>query len=197
MRVLVLLVWLAVPVGVGLYHLGPGQTQAQLDLVAQHTREAERAVQREEWAQAEQQYAAALQMLPADRVAEQRNLTLEHAKVQMHNKKLSTANQTLESLVDELVNDDQADPATVSGAREALANSQYYMTWLMRLEGHPRERWEPEVESARQTFALLAEQAQDSGDVDDSRKHQEDLESTIRLARMDLSDLQGLPLPSQ
>ena len=197
MRVLVLLVWLAVPVGVGLYHFGPGQEQVQLDLVAQHTREAEQAAEQEKWAAAEQQYAAALQMLPADRVAEQRSLTLEHAKVQMHNKKLSTANQTLETLVDELANDTQADPVVVSEAREALANSQYYMTWLMRLEGHPRERWEPEVESARQTFALLAEQAQESGNADGAQKHKEDLESAIRLARMDLSDLQGLPLPSQ
>jgi hypothetical protein len=28
-------------------------------------------------------------------------------------------------------------------------------------------------------------------------KHEEDLESAVRLARMDLKDLQGLPLPSQ
>ncbi|HAY81420.1 MAG TPA: hypothetical protein DCY79_16575 [Planctomycetaceae bacterium] len=197
MRILVLLVWLAIPVGVGLYHFGPGQAQVQLDLVAQHTRAAEDAAQNEQWAEAEQEYAAALQSLPSERIAEQRSLTLEHAKVQMHNKKLSTANQTLETLVDELVQDQQADPVVVKEAREALANSQYYMTWLMRLEGHSRDRWEPEIESARQTFALLAEQAQDAGQAEGAQKHQKDLESAIRLARMDLNDLQGLPLPSQ
>ena len=46
----------------------------------------------------------------------------------------------------------------------------------------------------RQTYKLLAQEERD-----DAKKLalQEDLESSIRLARMDLSELQGLPLPSQ
>ena len=36
-----------------------------------------------------------------------------------------------------------------------------------------------------------------SGDETSTKKNQEDLEAAIRLARMDLSELQGLPLPSQ
>jgi LemA protein len=50
-----------------------------------------------------------------------------------------------------------------------------------------------EVESARQNLRLLAE---DDG-TSDVRGVQEDLEATVRLARMDLTELQGLPLPSQ
>ncbi len=63
----------------------------------------------------------------------------------------------------------------------------------MRLEGAPREEWEPRIESARQTFKQLAGDASGAA----RQEAQEDLESAIRLARMDLSELQGLPLPSQ
>lgn len=82
-------------------------------------------------------------------------------------------------------------------AREGLANAQYYYTWLMRLEGYPREEWEPEVEVARQSYRLLAERASTRGDEAAARTHMEDLESSIKLARLDLEELQGLPLPSQ
>jgi hypothetical protein len=103
----------------------------------------------------------------------------------------------LKNLVDELKEDDRADSHLLAEARDALSNSQYYMTWLMRLEGQPRELWEPEIDAARQTYRLLAEQADAKGNAESAKKHREDLESTIRLARMDLSELQGLPLPSQ
>ena len=65
---------------------------------------------------------------------------------------------------------------------------------LMRLEGRAKEDWEPEIEGARQHYALLA---QNSTDEAERAKRHEDLESAIRLARMDLGELQGLPLPSQ
>jgi hypothetical protein len=71
------------------------------------------------------------------------------------------------------------------------------MTWLMRLEGQPRERWEREIEASRQTYRLLAEQSERCGNVEAAKKNREDLESAIRLARLDLGELQGLPLPSQ
>jgi hypothetical protein len=67
----------------------------------------------------------------------------------------------------------------------------------MRLEGEPKDVWEPEIEAARQGYRLLAEQAEAKGDADGKKKHTEDVESSIRLARMELSDLQGLTLPSQ
>ena len=99
--------------------------------------------------------------------------------------------------MDELAGDSPPDQKLLADARSTLANSQYYMTWLMRLEGLGRDAWEPEVEAARQTYKLLAEQAEKRGDAAAAKKYREDLESSIRLARMDLSDLQGLPLPSQ
>jgi hypothetical protein len=98
--------------------------------------------------------------------------------------------------MDELQEDPGADPAVLAEARSTLANAQYYMTWLMRLEGEPRDVWEPEIEAARQNYRLLAEQADRQGNSQRARKCQEDLEAAVRLARMDLGELQGLPLPS-
>jgi hypothetical protein len=100
-------------------------------------------------------------------------------------------------LNEELAADKAAPPALVEEARRTMASAQYYMTWLMRLEGRPRDDWEPVIEGARQNYRLLAEDADARTDEATAQRHSEDLESAIRLARMDLSDLQALPLPAQ
>jgi hypothetical protein len=64
----------------------------------------------------------------------------------------------------------------------------------MRLEGASTDEWTVEVENARQHFRLLAEENLPHG-KEAARPYQENLEATVRLARMDLSELQGLPLP--
>jgi hypothetical protein len=71
------------------------------------------------------------------------------------------------------------------------------MTWLMRLEGQSPVVWEPEIEAARQTYKMLAERADRKGDSKTAQTHRDDLEAAIRLARMDLAELQALPLKSQ
>jgi hypothetical protein len=197
MRTLLLVGWLMVPIGVGIWHYGPGQERVQLDVAAQLLSEAEHCSAEGDWVTAAAKYEEALQRLPSSMVAENRRVRLLRAQAQMHAKQLPTANAELETLVEELKNDPGADPKLLSAARGALANSQYYMTWLMRLEGQPAEIWEPEIEGARQNYRLLAEQASANGDATAQRRSQEDLESSIRLARMDLGELQGLPLPSQ
>jgi hypothetical protein len=145
------------------------------------------------WARAEEAFTDALRALPAGRVAERRRLVLERAKCRMFVSRLPEANAELAALVRELQADSAADAELLRDARRTLANSEYYMTWLLRLEGAGREDWEPRIESARQNLRLLAE---DDG-TSDVRGVQEDLEATVRLARMDLTELQGLPLPSQ
>jgi hypothetical protein len=196
MRMLLLVGWLMLPLGVGIWHYGPGQDRVRLDDVAALLAQAQRHAAAGEWAEAADKYDEALKRLPADRVAEARHVRLERAKAQMLARQLPAAHADLKILVDELTDGD-ADPALLAESREALANSQYYMTWLMRLEGQPRDLWEPEIEGARQTYRLLAEQASAKGDAAAATKNREDLEASIRLARMDLSELQGLPLPSQ
>ena len=110
---------------------------------------------------------------------------------------LPKARASLESLLSEVRSDDQADPEFVADVQSTLANSQYYMTWLMRLEGQSEEMWKPEIEAARQHYAQLTKDAKKIGNDKLLKTSLEDLESSIRLARMDLSDLQALPLPSQ
>jgi hypothetical protein len=197
MRILLLSAWLLlVPVALA-YHFGPGQTQQKLDATAKKLAEAQKLAAAEDRAAAVEAFTEALKLLPDGHADEARKIRLQRAKVQMLAKQLPEAHADLTSLVDELSGDAAADPKLLAEARSVLANSQYYLTWLMRLEGLPREVWEPEIESARQIYRHLAEHSQTLGDEAAAKTHLEDLESTIRLARMDLSELQGLPLPSQ
>jgi hypothetical protein len=197
MRTALLIGWLLIPLGVAAWHFGPGQERVQLDDVARLLAEADRHAAAGEWAAADEKYEETLHLLPAGRVGEGRRIRLERDKAQMLAHKLPEAHGDLKGLVDELKDDPTADPRLLADARTTLASAQYYMTWLMRLEGLPRDQWEPEVEAARQTYRLLAEQAEAKGDAAAAQKGREDLESAVRLARLDLSELQGLPLPSQ
>jgi hypothetical protein len=110
---------------------------------------------------------------------------------------LPEAREDLASLVDELDAEPAAEPALVRESRTALANAQYYNTWLMRLEGVPREEWEREIDASRQNYKLVAESRLAARDGAGATKAQENLESAVRLARLELKELQGLPLPSQ
>jgi hypothetical protein len=198
MRSLFLLGWLALPLGFGAYHFGPGQEKLRLDDAGHALREADRRAEAKDWSGALARYDAALASLPADQVEAANRIKLERAKMMMQDGKLPEAAADLSGLVDAI----EADPTTADSslradARETLANAQYYMTWLMRLEGRPETEWEPEVEVARQSYRMLAEQAEARGETARSQALREDLESTIRLARLDLDELQGLDLPSQ
>lgn len=197
MRTITLLAWLMLPVLMAAYHYGPGQRQLQLDKTDRYVLAAEDAAISGLWEEATVNYKAALSNLPAKHVAVDRRLRLELCKAQMHCQKLSTAHGDLKILVTELTSDPDADPELVADARSTLANSQYYMTWLMRLEGQPKSRWEPEIQAARQTYRMLAETSATGDDKNRAVVYQEDLESAILLARMDIKDLQGLPLPNQ
>ncbi len=196
-RILILTGWLLVAVAGVTYHLTAGPAQEKVDAAAARVKEAEAAAAAKDYADAVTKYEAALAALPTERKAEARGIRLEKAKAQMLAKKLPDAHADLKGLVEELAADPTADAKQLADARSAMANSNYYMTWLMRLEGLPRDAWEPEVEAARQTYKLLAEQAEKDGNAAAATKHKEDLESAVRLARMDLGELQGLPLPSQ
>ena len=110
---------------------------------------------------------------------------------------MPAARASLESLLSDVRADEDSKPEFVADVQSTLANSQYYMTWLMRLEGQPEEEWMPEIEAARQHYAQITKDAEKRGDEKMLNSSLEDLESAIRLARMDLSELQALPLPSQ
>jgi hypothetical protein len=211
MRKFLLFVWLLLPAAALAYHYGPGQERVRCDEAAQAIARAQefgfkaRALALEQgddaakalWTEAEKACGEALALVPADRTGDIRALRLERAKAQMNIGQLPDARHEFEALVDELSADPKAQKSDLAEARQSLAQSQYYMTWLMRLEGSPRTDWEPEIEAARQNYKLLAEDAIAMGDTSAANRGREDLESAVKLERMELKDLQGLPLPSQ
>ncbi len=197
MRPYLIVIWLLLPVAGAAYHWGPGQRELVLDDVSRMLEKADQAAAEEIWDEALNLYTEALAKLPTEQVATRRRVRLELAKVRMNASELPRARADLQTLVDELQQDKQADPALLASAREALANAKFYMTWLMRLEGVPRDEWEGEIESARELYRFLAEDAGRTGDQSATKRHRESLEAAVRLARMELKELQGLPLPSQ
>jgi len=197
MRLLFCIAWLILPVLGFAWHYGPGQDcfrgdEAQIELV-----KARAAAKDDNHAVAVKHYANALKSLPAGQTKVARQIRLEKAKSMMLSKNLAEANGELETLVDELSEDKTADVVLLNDAKSALANSQYYTTWTMRLHGFSRDAWEPEIEAARQSYRWLSETAKMRGDTDAAKKFAEDCEASIRLARLDLAELQGLPLPCQ
>jgi hypothetical protein len=198
MRNILLVSWLLLPIGAWAYHEGPGQDRKALEktdavLVAAHA-----AADAGKWQEAVRQYEAALKELPANpdaldkRVAQRLQIELNKARMQAHG--LPDARAELENLVEQMQGEADTDPALLRDARQALARAQFFTTWLMRLEGLDRQQWEPEIEAARQNWRLLAESA---GSKAEATQHQGDVEAAIRLARMEIEDLQGLPLPGE
>ncbi len=191
MRIILATLWLLVPLGFAAYHYGPGQEQVKLDDTEALLAEARSAVKDENWTTAIESYQKALAKLPKENKEDSIRIQLEIAKAKMQSSGLPEARGDLASLVSQL----KDDPSISSGLKEetlsALANARYYMTYLMKLEGLPAEEWEPEIEAARQEYKLLAQTG------DDKEKHLADLESAIRLARAEPTELYGLPIPSQ
>lgn len=198
MRNILLVGWLLLPVGAWAYHEGPGQDRIALEETDAVILAAQKAVAAGEWKLAVSEYKAALSKLPknpdAYDVKVTQRLQIELNKARMQSAGLPEARDELETLVEQMQGEEHTDPVLMRDARQALANAQFYKTWLMRLEGLDRTIWEPEIEAARQNWRLLAEQATTA---DELALHQEDLEAAVRLARLEIEDLQGLPLPSE
>jgi hypothetical protein len=198
MRNILLVGWLLLPIGAWAYHEGPGQDRIALEETDSVILAAQKAVEEGEWKLAVAEYEAALSKLPKNPDAYDikvvQRLQIELNKARMQASGLPEARDELETLVEQMQQSEDTDPVLMRDARQALANAQFYKTWLMRLEGLDRTLWEPEIEAARQNWRLLAEQA-----TTESEKvlHQEDLEAAVRLARLEIEDLQGLPLPSE
>src|SRR5262249_44649076 len=141
MRILLLAAWvLILPVAFA-YHLWPGQTQKAWDAPADKLAQAERLAADKSYTDAVEAYDEALKLLPGERKTDSRKIRLERAKAMMLAKKLPEAHADLKALVDELQDDPAADPRLLADARAVMANSQYYVPWLMRLQGLGRDAW--------------------------------------------------------
>ena len=191
MRIILATFWLLVPLGFAAYHYGPGQEQVKLDDTEALLSDARTAVADENWPAAIESYQKALSKLPKEEIDTSVRIQLEIAKAKMQSSRLPEAREDLAELVSQLNDDSSASSELKEEAISTLANARYYMTYLMKLEGLPAEEWEPEIEAARQEYKLLAQTGSNK------EKHLADLESAIRLARAEPTELYGLPIPSQ
>lgn len=197
MRIWMVVAWLFVGLAGVVFHLGPGRELEKNDVLNANVTRARLNVETENWGEAIDSFDQAIAGLSEQHLDMQRQLRLEKAKAQMMDSQLPEARLALDALMQELMEAGAGETKIAQETRLALASAQYYVTWLMRLEGVGREEWEPEVEAARQNYRILSEMADQSGDADVAEKRREDLEAAVRLARMDLTDLQALPLPCQ
>lgn len=195
MRVFLILVWLTVPVLAWAYHLGPGQEQLRLERTQALLQGAQSAAERQSFEAARNLYAKALSELPVERQSESYPIRLELAKAQMSSSQLPEARVALEQLLTDIEQAPEVDAQLEREVRAALANAQYHMTWLMRLEGLAPAEWEPEIDASRQNYRLLAESAESEQDETELETQRQNLESAIWLARLDLPELQGLKIP--
>jgi hypothetical protein len=190
-RTILTILWLLVPVMLLAYHYSPGQNRLATDKAARAIAEARAFEQSEHWGGAVDAWDAALASLPEEAVEARTQVRLAHSRARMHAGELPEAIDALETLLDEA--DGNVSAELTGEVRSLLATANYYAGWLMRLEGSPTEEWMLPVESARMHFRLLAESKADQ--PESMASFQKNLEASIRLAQMDLSELEGLPLP--
>lgn len=186
-------VWLLVPIALLAYHFGPGQARLGAERAAKKIAEARQLEAAEQWTDAAQAWGEALADTPAARTTQRLQIQLAQANARIYAGELPEAMDQMEKLLTE-AQTGKADAAVQREIRSSLASSRYYAAWLMRLEGGATEEWLLQAESARQHFRLLAEETQGTTLAGDYEKN---LEATVRLERMDLSELQGLPLPKK
>ena len=192
-KTLLLYCWLLTPIALLAYHYGPGQSGLARDVAAEKMGIAQTAEQSEDWPAAVAAYAEALEKTPVSDTAARWQLRLAHSKARMQIGEIPEAIAEMDGMLAEMEKANA--PATrQDDVRTNLATAEYYAAWLMRLEGASSAEWMIQAESARQNFRLLAENNLAS-DPAGAIGQQENLEAAIRLQRMDLSELQSLPLP--
>jgi len=185
--------WLLVPVAMLAYHFGPGQARLSTERAAQAIAQARAFEAVEAWPEAVQAWADALAATPADKPTARFQLRLAHANARIYAGELPEAMEDMEKLLSE-TQTARADAALQREVRSSLGSARYYAAWLMRLEGAATDEWLVQSESARQHFRLLAEETHNTSEAAGFKKN---LEATVRLEQMDLSELQGLPLPKK
>jgi hypothetical protein len=189
-----ILLWCLVPVGAVAWHFGPGQRWLAADVAGEALQRAQAAEAAGDWESAAAGYGAALESLPVGNALTRERLQLAEARAAVRSGELVEGEDSLEKLLAELDVEGRSADAIGTAARHELASAGYYTAWLMRLEGATADEWKPEAERARQQFRLLAEQLKAIAGPE-GRAAQENLEATIRLEQMDLSELIARPLP--
>ena len=191
-----LLLWLLVPLPVVVWHFGPGQKWLARDRAYTLIQQAQAAEAKSNWAAAETLFRDAAGKIgnsdPAVRM--QLDVALVRARYQQ-----GGAVEAIDG-VDRILADAKFNTVPTSlqqEARELAGRIHYYAAWVMRLEGAQRDLWMEEAELARQNYRLLTESSFSAGKNTYAQLQQTNLESSVRLQRMSLTELMGRPLPEE
>ena len=184
-------VWALIPVVLALWWFGPGQELQARSRVASTVELAMTAADQENWEEAAELFGQAIGEAPANSPESNRWLRLRASHAEFMSGNTWNGIAGMEEVLDEVKD---VDPDLARDARARIAAAQYFATWKLRLEGAESAVWKPEAEKARQHFRLLAEDAEARG-ASESQDLKKNVESVIWLERMDLAELQALPLP--
>ncbi len=193
LRKIAMLAWFAAPLLVISWHYGPGQSALARDLAASHVSVARTAAAQADYAAASDAFTAALAGLPPDDPA-RLPIELEQAMASAASGELLQGMDQMSDVIKRLNERGEGNGELARATRSELGEAHYHAAWLMRLEGASTDEWTAEVDEARQHFRLLAETTSDPVEVEISSKN---LESAVRLQRLDLTELKGMALPKK
>jgi hypothetical protein len=190
-RKMMVATWLVTPVVLLGLHYGPGQRTLAADRVKASVALAQDAEATQDWAKAAAAWREAIAAVPEQDKDQRVRLTLKYQMARVMHGELPQALEETAALLDQARAWKVGEPVERE-LRADLGAMHYWAAWLMRLEGAASGEWEPVADQARQHFRFLAETEPTGADA-----QKKNLESTVRLIRMDLSELQGLPLPKE
>ena len=193
LRKIAMLAWFAAPLLVISWHYGPGQSALARNLAASHVSVARTAAAQADYAAASDAFTAALAGLPPDDPA-RLPIELEQAMASAASGELLQGMDQMSDVIKRLNERGEGNGELARATRSELGEAHYHAAWLMRLEGASTDEWTAEVDEARQHFRLLAETTSDPVEVEISSKN---LESAVRLQRLDLTELKGMALPKK
>ena len=191
-----LLLWLLVPLPVIVWHFGPGQKWLARDRTWVLIRQARQAEVKQNWADAENLYHEAAAAIGNSDPAARMRLDLALVR---NRYRQGSAVEAVDG-ADRILSDRQfveQPPDFQREARELAGRIHYYAAWVMRLEGARRDLWMEEAELARQNYRLLTEAGFTAGNSPFAQTQQTNLELSVRLERMSMSELLARRLPEE
>jgi len=196
MKQWLLLLWILIPLPVVVWHFGAGQEWLARDRAHGLLRQAQEAEGRKAWPEAEAFYKEAANHVKSSEATVKTQLEIALARTRYRQ---GGAVDSID-LIDRVISDrnfSKQPEAQQREARELAGRIHYYAAWVLRLEGAQRDLWMEEAELARQNFRMLSEQTLAAGRTNYSMLQQTNLESSVRLQRMSLTELMARPLPEE
>lgn len=207
MRAWLIMIWLMIPIGMAYHWFSPQGVERRrrdaitgiLDDARANVRAASQTGDTDEagrlLAEARGLYEEAIEKLPASQANRiyRNQMNLEKAAVVIRQGSVEEGLQEIQSLMEALRGKQWPDDYE-DNFRAAAAAGIYQSAAAMRLMGYGRSEWVRVADDARQQYCMLSEK-HGGEEMETSHSLKKNLEESIRLVRMDLSTLDGDPLP--